>query len=129
MKNRRYSSFSSNHPGAFRPIILIVMVQHSFRGKEWNKFFPPNSSYDLCLFFCLYPSSMHGMHTVNILIGKNHFFQIWQSNTNIAHSTNALKIDYPDFPQTCAISQKRIHYKKVDSSEFHIKNLSISSFD
>ena len=30
----------------------------SKRGKELSKFFPPNSSDDLCLFFCLYPSSM-----------------------------------------------------------------------
>ena len=53
------SSFSLNHPGAIYPILQIVLVQNSERGKEVNrKFCPPNSSNDLCLFFCLYPSSM-----------------------------------------------------------------------
>ena len=32
----------------------------SQRGKELNKFCPPISSEDLCLFFCLYSFSMHG---------------------------------------------------------------------
>ena len=34
------------------------MVQNSLRGKKLNKFCPPNRSNDLCLCFCLYPSSM-----------------------------------------------------------------------
>ena len=36
----------------------IVQVQNSWRGKELNKFCPPKSSDDLCLFFCNYSSSM-----------------------------------------------------------------------
>ena len=50
-------SFSLNHPGAIHPILQIVLVQNGQRSKEFNNFCPPNSSDDLCLFFCLYPSS------------------------------------------------------------------------
>ena len=42
------SSYSQNCPSA----------QQLQCGKELNKFCPPNTSYNLCLFFCLYPSSM-----------------------------------------------------------------------
>ena len=52
------SSFSSNHPVAVHPIFQTVLVENSQRGKEFNKFCPPNSSDDFCLFFCIYPSSM-----------------------------------------------------------------------
>ena len=57
-KNYDISSFSSCHPGAIHPFLQIILVQISLRGKELNKFRPPNRSYDLCLFFCIYPSSM-----------------------------------------------------------------------
>ena len=50
-KNRMKSSFSSNHPGAIHPILQIVLVQNCQGGKELNKFCPPNSSNDCCLFF------------------------------------------------------------------------------
>ena len=46
------------HKGWFHPILQIFLVQNSYRGKEWNQFCPPSSSDDLCLLFCLYPSSM-----------------------------------------------------------------------
>ena len=39
-------------------ILFVVLVQNSQRGDELNTFCPPNSSDDLCLLFCLNPSSM-----------------------------------------------------------------------
>ena len=48
------SSYSSNRPRA---------EYSSLGGKELNQFCPPNSSDDLCLLFCLYPSSMAGSCT------------------------------------------------------------------
>ena len=36
----------------------IVLMQNSLRSKKWNTFCPPNNCDDLCLFFCIYPSSM-----------------------------------------------------------------------
>ena len=52
------SSFSSNHPGANHPILDIVLLQKELSYcKESDKFSPTNNSDDLCLFFCLYPSS------------------------------------------------------------------------
>ena len=53
------SSFSSNHPGAIHPFLQIVLEQNSQRGMELNKFCPPNSGDDLCLSFCMHPSSMY----------------------------------------------------------------------
>ena len=41
LKNKMTSSFSSNHPGAVHPILKIVLVQNSWRGKKLNKFCPP----------------------------------------------------------------------------------------
>ena len=63
LKNRIHSSFSSYHPSAINPILYIVtvLVQNSMCGKELNKFCPSNNSNNLCLFFCIYPSSMLGM--------------------------------------------------------------------
>ena len=40
------------------PFLQIIRMQNSYRGKELHKFRPPNSSYDLCLLFCINPSSM-----------------------------------------------------------------------
>ena len=66
MKNRKNSSFSSNHPGAFHPILQIVLMQFILffksssytlhnrqRSKELNKLCPPNSSDNCCLCFFL----------------------------------------------------------------------------
>ena len=57
LKNRMALSFSSNHPGANHPILQIVLVQNSQRGKKMNKLCSRNSSDDLCFFFCIYISS------------------------------------------------------------------------
>ena len=54
------SSYSSYRSGAIYPILPIILVQNSNLGKELNPFCPPSSSDDLCLLFCLYPSSMPG---------------------------------------------------------------------
>ena len=54
--------------GWINPFLQIILVQFilflrssqckiPIRGKELNKFCLPNSSNDLCLFFCIYPSS------------------------------------------------------------------------
>ena len=51
------SSYNSNRP-----------VQNSQRGKELNTFFPPNRSNNLCLFLCLYPSSLLVTYLVHILL-------------------------------------------------------------
>ena len=40
------------------PCLRIVLVENSKRGKELNKFYPLNSSDDLCLVFCINPSFM-----------------------------------------------------------------------
>ena len=45
-----FHPFLQNHPALFEEYIQC--------GKELNKFCSPNSSDDLCLLFCLYPSSM-----------------------------------------------------------------------
>ena len=58
LKNWMNSSFSLYHPGAIYPILHVVLVQKSQRGKDWNTICPPNSSDDVCLFFCINPSSM-----------------------------------------------------------------------
>ena len=50
-----------------------VQLQNSYPGNELNNcctliFFPPNSSDDLCLFFCIFPSSINlGDPTVPLL--------------------------------------------------------------
>ena len=52
------SSFSFKSSWSNSPVRQTVPVQKSWRGKEFNKFCAPNRSDDLCLIFCLYPSSM-----------------------------------------------------------------------
>ena len=59
LKNGMNSSFSSHHPGEIHPFLYIILLQKSCRGNELNNFCPKNSSDDLCLLFCLNPSSMH----------------------------------------------------------------------
>ena len=56
-KNRMISSDSSKRLGAFHPILPIVLVQNSYHGKELNILCPLRSSDDLCLLFCINPSS------------------------------------------------------------------------
>ena len=50
--------FFPNHPGAIHPILQIVLLQNSQRGKKFNNLCPPNNSDDLCLLFYINPSSM-----------------------------------------------------------------------
>ena len=50
--------FCWNYPGANHPFLQIVQVKSSYRGKELNKFCPPNGSDDLCFFFFIHPLSM-----------------------------------------------------------------------
>ena len=49
---------SSYHSDAINPFLHIILVQNRQRGKEMNKFCPPNSSDDLCLLLCINPSSL-----------------------------------------------------------------------
>ena len=44
MKNSMNSSFSSNNPGAIRPILNFFLVKNSYNGKELNKFCPPKAA-------------------------------------------------------------------------------------
>ena len=65
LKNWMISSISSYHPGAINPFLLVILAHNSKRGKELNKFCPPNSSDDL--FFGINPSSMpprYGTHAI-----------------------------------------------------------------
>ena len=50
--------------GWIQPILWNSPSAKQFRGKEFNKFCPPNSSDDLCIFFCIYPSSMYATPTI-----------------------------------------------------------------
>ena len=61
------STFSLNHPGAIHPILQIVLLQNSERGKEFNKFCPLNKSDDLLPFLCIYPSFMIWQGTISTL--------------------------------------------------------------
>ena len=57
--NRMIIHFSkASIPPSSRYFSKIILVENSKCGKEFNKFRPPNSSDDLCLLFCLYPSSL-----------------------------------------------------------------------
>ena len=59
MKKRFNCTRMNRKKGLIHPILQIVLLQkNSWPVKELNKFYPPNSSDDLCLLFCIYPSSM-----------------------------------------------------------------------
>ena len=67
-----WSSIFSKHP--FQKVALILFIlffkiileeNNSKCSKELNQFCPPNSSNDLCLLFCLYPSSMGPLQPAN----------------------------------------------------------------
>ena len=70
VKNRMNCTRMILRKWLIHPILQIVLVQNSLRGKELNKFFPPNGRDDLCLFVCIYPSSlrrqMYGHVVLNI---------------------------------------------------------------
>ena len=55
LKNKMNSSFSSYHPGAIHS--FLHMVQNKWCVKKLKEFCPPSCSDDLCLVFCIYPSS------------------------------------------------------------------------
>ena len=63
-----WSSILSKHP--FRQVVCIlfilfikiILVENREHGKELHQFRPPSSRDDLCLLFCLYPSSMVQWH-------------------------------------------------------------------
>ena len=63
--------------GWIHPIIQILLVQNSQLGMELNKLCPPNSSDDLYLFFCLYPSSM--VYSVQDFREKVYLVQVYKS--------------------------------------------------
>ena len=58
MNNRINSSFSFQSSWFNSSYNSNRLVQNNENGKEFIKFFPPNRSDDLCLLFCLNPSSM-----------------------------------------------------------------------
>ena len=67
--------------GWFHPILQIVLLQNS--GKEFNQFCPPSSNDDLCLLFCINPSSMI------VLLGYLSWFMFgaWCSLHGLNYST------------------------------------------
>ena len=54
------------------PILQIVLVQNSQRGKELKQLCPPNSSDDLCLLFCINRSSLCTSNTTKHATTTNH---------------------------------------------------------
>ena len=58
LKNRMSCTRTIWRIGFLHSSLQIILVKNSQRGKELNTFCPPNRSNDLCLCFCLYPSSM-----------------------------------------------------------------------
>ena len=65
----RWSSIFPKHPFLQVAVILfilfiqIILVENGKWAWNWINFVPPNSSDDLCLLFCLYPSSMYASQT------------------------------------------------------------------
>ena len=53
----RVHTYNSNRP-----------VQKSYRGKELDRFFTPNRRDDLCLCFCLYPSSFKWINEIDFTL-------------------------------------------------------------
>ena len=68
LKNRMNCTLTIWRIGFIHPFLQIILVQNSLGGKEFNKFFPSNSSDDLCLPFCIYSSSMVVAHMVHATI-------------------------------------------------------------
>ena len=58
LKNRMNSSLHSNRPGVIYPSIQIVQCKTASAARNWINSAPQCRSNYLCLFFCLYPSSM-----------------------------------------------------------------------
>ena len=73
LKNIMNSSFSSNLHSVVHPVFSIILVQNSQRGKELNKFCPPNSSDDLSLLFCLKHEILYRYLMLQYCRGNNKF--------------------------------------------------------
>ena len=72
INNKINSSLSSNHPEAKQLV------------RQWNQFCPPNTSDDLCLLFCLSPSSLGGckaLSSANVSATSMVAWRHWQNNT------------------------------------------------
>ena len=110
LKNMMNSSFSSNQPGAIHTILHIV--QNSQRGKELNKFCPPNSSDDLGPFFCICPSSMILVKQLHFTIGqgrlRNKFVYCY---SNLTKYNNSQKIQI--VPNLMAVRNAGQYFKKI----------------
>ena len=79
LKTRMNSSFSFKSSCCYSSYYSNRPLQNSQRGKELNNFCLPNKSNDLCLFFCLYPSSM----TAAL---KASYLPNWGSDSSVAPS-------------------------------------------
>ena len=89
LKFRMNSSFSSYHHGTIHPLIHIILVQNSYRGKKFNKFFPPNSSDDLCLLFCINSSSMvRPLQQQEITLCQKYLTQLSPFSSLISYTPN-----------------------------------------
>ena len=62
-------SFSSDNHGAIHTSLQFILVQNSWYFKELNTFCHPSSSDDLCLIFCIDPSSMTYLYPVCVYGG------------------------------------------------------------
>ena len=69
-----------------------VVQRASARAKELNKFCPPDSSDDLCLFFCIYPSSMGLVYSATpLFLGST--LEEWTSCKSLLAAGNVLSWD------------------------------------
>ena len=59
--------------GWIHPFLQMVLLQSSYRGKELNKFCPPDSSDDVCLFFCITPLLWTSLYVYRLL-------KLWKIN-------------------------------------------------
>ena len=63
--------------------------ENSQRGKELNKFFPQKRSDNLCLCFCLYPSSMKLTH-LHSLVNSLHLSVPWAKQSLLAMTVQSV---------------------------------------
>ena len=101
LKNRMYLSFSFRSSWCNSSYSSNRPLQQNQHGKELNKFCPPKRSDDICLFFCLYPSSMVSSPslpfaansiTIPVLIQSQYIFicNLLQYITNTYKSDNKI---------------------------------------
>ena len=53
IKDELHTAQDDLKKGCIHPTLQIALLENSWHGKELNKFWPPNSSDDLCLVFCI----------------------------------------------------------------------------